>query len=58
MDLDHLLLWWPEQNFDVHFRNKTNLPVHVSEDPLLTVVKGTGIVLDNLKKYSKVLIQP
>lgn len=46
------------KDFDVHIRNKTNLPVHVSEDPLLTVVKGTGIVLDNLKKYSNVLIQP
>jgi len=30
----------------------------VSEDPLLSVVKGTGIVLENLKKYRDVLIQP
>jgi actin-like ATPase involved in cell morphogenesis len=32
--------------------------VNVSEDPLLSVVKGTGIVLENLKKYRDVLIQP
>ena len=41
-----------------HIRNKTNLPVNVAEDPLLSVVKGTGIVLENLKKFQDVLIQP
>ena len=46
------------KDLDLHIRNKTNLPVNVSEDPLLSVVKGTGIVLENLKKYRDVLIQP
>ena len=46
------------KDLDVHIRSKTNLPVNVSEDPLLSVVKGTGIVLENLKKYQDVLIQP
>ena len=46
------------KDLDIHIRNKTNLPVNVSEDPLLSVVKGTGIVLENLKKYRDVLIQP
>ena len=32
------------------------LPVNVSEDPLLSVVKGTGMVLENLKKYEAVLL--
>ena len=41
-----------------HIKNKTGLPVHVAEDPCYSVVKGTGIVLDTLKKYQNVLIQP
>ena len=28
---------------------RTNVPVNVAEDPLLSVVKGTGMVLENLK---------
>ncbi len=46
------------KDLDLHIRNKINLPVNVSEDPLLSVVRGTGIVLENLKKYRDVLIQP
>ena len=33
-------------------------PVNVSEDPLLSVVKGTGLVLEDIKKFKEVLIQP
>jgi rod shape-determining protein MreB len=32
--------------------NKTKLPVHIADDPLLAVVKGTGIALKNTEKYS------
>ena len=32
------------------------LIVNVSEDPLLSIVKGTGMVLENLKKYEAVLL--
>tara|TARA_Y100000590_G_scaffold362814_1_gene420177 strand:+ start:687 stop:1706 length:1020 start_codon:yes stop_codon:yes gene_type:complete len=46
------------KDLDVHIRNKTELPVNVAEDPLLSVVKGTGLVLEDLKKYREVLIQP
>ena len=45
-------------NLDVHIRNKTGLPVHVAEDPCFSVVKGTGIVLNDIRKYKQVLIQP
>ena len=38
---------------DIYIRNKTKLPVNVSEDPLLSIVKGTGFVLENLKDYIK-----
>tara|TARA_Y100001970_G_scaffold104333_1_gene130709 strand:- start:131 stop:1177 length:1047 start_codon:yes stop_codon:yes gene_type:complete len=43
---------------DLYIKNRTNLPVFVSEDPLLSIVKGTGIVLGDVKKYvnDKILI--
>ena len=46
------------KNLDLHIRNKTDLPVHVAEDALFSVVKGTGLVLENINKYKKVLINP
>ncbi|MBC8311009.1 MAG: rod shape-determining protein [Candidatus Marinimicrobia bacterium] len=45
------------KDLDLHIRNKTGLPVHVAEEPLLSVVKGTGMILNDLKKYKSVLIQ-
>jgi rod shape-determining protein MreB len=44
------------KELDLHIRNKTGLPVHVAEEPLLSVVKGTGIVLGDIKRYSNVLL--
>ena len=41
---------------DQIIRERTNVPVNVAEDPLLSVVKGTGMVLENLKKYEAVLL--
>lgn len=32
------------------------IPVHVAEDPLSAVVRGTGIVLENLEEYREVLV--
>ena len=48
------------KGLDIYIRNKTKLPVNVSEDPLLSIVNGTGIVLENLEDYDKkgVLIHP
>tara|TARA_B110000014_G_C20115660_1_gene589139 strand:- start:64 stop:1110 length:1047 start_codon:yes stop_codon:yes gene_type:complete len=36
---------------DIYIRNRTGLPVFISEDPLLAIVKGTGVVLEDIKKY-------
>ena len=36
------------KNIDILLREETRLPVTVAEDPLTTVVMGTGKVLDNL----------
>lgn len=44
------------KGLDQHIRNKTGLPVHVSEEPLLSVVKGTGMILEDIKKYQDILI--
>jgi rod shape-determining protein MreB len=30
---------------------KTKLPVHVAEDPLRAVVRGTGIALKNIHRF-------
>ena len=43
------------RGLDEILREETNLPVHVAEKPLTSVVKGTGIVLENIKKYTTVL---
>ncbi len=45
------------RGLDERLRLETNLPVHVAEDPLTAVVRGTGRVLENLLQYSKVLIK-
>ncbi len=43
------------KGLDQRIRLEADLPVNVAEDPLLSVVKGTGKVLDNLPKYTDVL---
>ena len=41
------------KGLDLYIRNRTNLPVNVSEDPLLAIVKGTGEVLNNIQDFNK-----
>lgn len=45
------------KGLDERIRMETNLPVHVAEDPLTAVVRGTGKIIDNFNKYSKVFIR-
>ncbi|MDI6804101.1 MAG: rod shape-determining protein [Bacteroidota bacterium] len=45
------------KGLDERIRLETSLPVHVCEDPLTAVVRGTGKVLENLNHYSRVLIK-
>ena len=42
------------KGIDQIIRERTNVPVNVAEEPLLSVVRGTGIVLENVKKYEDV----
>lgn len=45
------------KGLDEKLRQVTSLPVHIAEDPLTAVVRGTGKVLENLNEYSPVLIK-
>lgn len=37
-------------------QKQIKMPVHISEDPLTAVARGTGVILENLEKYKEVLI--
>lgn len=41
------------RNFDELMTEETGVPCHVAEDPMLAVVKGTGIALENLHLYKR-----
>ena len=45
------------KGLDERLRRETSLPVHVAEDPLTAVVRGTGKVLEDLAAFSSVLIK-
>lgn len=45
------------KGLDERIREETKLPVHIAEDPLTAVVRGTGKVLENLSDYRSVLIK-
>lgn len=40
------------RGLDGRISQKTKLPVHIADDPLRAVVKGTGLALKNIGKYS------
>src|SRR3989338_7039669 len=41
------------RNFDRFMTEETGVPAHLAEDPLLCVVRGTGIALENLDIYKR-----
>ena len=43
------------RNLDLELRERTGLPVSIAEDPLACVVRGSGMVVENLKKWKAVL---
>ncbi|MDW8157317.1 MAG: rod shape-determining protein [Bacteroidia bacterium] len=43
------------RGLDIRLSEKTKLPVHIADDPLRAVVRGTGIALKNFKKYRYLL---
>lgn len=44
------------RGLDQLIREETQMPVRVTEDPLTAVVRGAGIVLENLDELSEVLV--
>ena len=38
------------------FAQELKVPIHVVDDPLTTVVRGTGLVLEEVEKYRAVLL--
>ncbi len=45
------------RGLDTMLREYLKIPVHIAEDPLTAVARGTGVILENLPKYFEVLIQ-
>lgn len=45
------------KGLDKRIRHETNLPVIVADDPLTCVARGTGVILENMNKYAKVLMR-
>src|SRR5262249_50903852 len=43
------------RGLDLLLQQETGLPIHLDEDPLTCVVRGTGRILDDLEKYRSVL---
>lgn len=41
------------RNFDRLLTQETGVPAHVAQDPILCVVRGTGVVLENIELYKK-----
>ena len=39
------------RGLDKRISKKTKLPVHIAEDPLRAVARGTGIALKNIDKF-------
>ncbi len=44
------------RGLDTLFKEETNLPINVVDDPLLCVVLGAGKVLDNIHLYDRILM--
>ncbi len=45
------------QGLDERIRVETGVPVHIAEEPLTAVARGTGKVLEDINKYKKVLLR-
>jgi rod shape-determining protein MreB len=45
------------RGLDERIARETHLPVHVADDPLTAVARGSGKVLENLSEYASVLLK-
>jgi rod shape-determining protein MreB len=44
------------KGFDILLHRETKMPVHVAEDPLTSVARGTGLVLEDLDTLQDILV--
>jgi len=44
------------RNFDRLITEETGVPAHVADDPMYCVVKGTGVVLENIDLWKRSII--
>jgi rod shape-determining protein MreB and related proteins len=44
------------RGLDKRLALKTKLPIHIAEDPLLAVVRGTGMAIKDIEKYKAVVM--
>ena len=45
-------------NLDKLIQQETQIPIHITDDPLTCVVRGMGLILEDLEKLKEVLILP
>jgi rod shape-determining protein MreB len=45
------------KNLDILLREETKLPITITEDPLSTVVLGSGMTLDNISILKQVTVK-
>lgn len=46
------------KNLDKLIQQETQIPIHITDDPLTGVVRGMGLILEDLEKLKEVLILP
>jgi rod shape-determining protein MreB and related proteins len=42
-------------NFSKMLTDETGVPCHVAEEPMLSVVRGTGVALENIDLYKRAI---
>lgn len=45
------------RGLDIMLREEVGIPVYIAEEPLLSVVKGAGMVLEDLEGYKSILME-
>ncbi len=44
------------RNLDKLIQRETKIPVHIANDPLTTVVRGAGMILEDLQNLTTLLV--
>lgn len=44
------------KGLDKMLERKVKMPIHIAEDPITAVARGTGVILENLPKYKDIII--